>query len=233
MTNELQEVTKQTPIEIALKIDEDGYTTAKRLYEFLELDRSHYTRWYKTNIIENEFAEEGTDYIVLASKGENPLGGRPTQNFKLIASFAKKLSMMQKTERGEEARNYFLGCEEGLKLVAVERQKKEIERAKGIAVRQALTKSLQQSTENERMHGHAYSTYTNCIYKVLFGMNAKQLREKYGIGKKDNLRDCFDQEELKAIQSMESMISGLVDCGWGYDQVKAFIENTNTKMLAS
>ena len=55
-------------------------------------------------------------------------------------------------------------------------QGKLIERQKGIAVRQALTKALQQSTENERMHGHAYSTYTNCIYRVLFGMSAKQLR---------------------------------------------------------
>lgn len=111
-------------------------------------------------------------------------------------------------------------------------QGKLIEREKGIAVRQSLTKALQQSTENERMHGHAYSTYTNCIYKVVFGMDAKKLREKYGIEKKDDLRGCFSAEELKAIQSMESLVSGLVDCGWGYDQVKSFIEQTNTKQLA-
>lgn len=108
---------------------------------------------------------------------------------------------------------------------------KLIEREKGIAVRQALTKSLQLSQENERMHGHAYSTYTNCIYKVLFGMNAKQLREKYGIGNKDNLRDLFSEEELKSVQSMESLVSGLVDCGWDYSKVKTFIEDTNTKHL--
>lgn len=36
-------------------------------------------------------------------------------------------------------------------------QGKLIEREKGIAVRQALTKALQQSSEDERMHGHAYS----------------------------------------------------------------------------
>lgn len=63
-------------------------------------------------------------------------------------------------------------------------QGKLIEREKGIAVRQSLTKALQQSTENERMHGHAYSAYTNCIYKVLFGKNAKQLREELGISKR-------------------------------------------------
>jgi Rha family phage regulatory protein len=108
---------------------------------------------------------------------------------------------------------------------------KLIERKKGIAVRQALTKALQQSTENERMHGHAYSTYTNVIYKVLFGMSAAQLREKYQIKASDNLRDCFTQEELRAIQSMECLVSGLVDCGWEYTAVKDFIAKTNAHNL--
>ncbi len=108
---------------------------------------------------------------------------------------------------------------------------KLIEREKGIAVRQALTKALQQSTENDRMHGHAYSTYTNVIYKVLFGMSAAQLREKYQIKASDNLRDCFTQEELRAIQSMECLVSGLVDCGWEYTAVKDFITKTNAHNL--
>lgn len=109
-------------------------------------------------------------------------------------------------------------------------QGKLIEREKGIAVRQSLTKALQQSTENERMHGHAYSTYTNCIYKVLFGKNAKQLREEIGIGKKENLRDYLPEEQLRAIQSMECLVSGLVDCGWGYEQIKEFIQQNNTML---
>lgn len=110
---------------------------------------------------------------------------------------------------------------------------KHIEREKGIAVRQALTKALQQSTEDERMHGHAYSTYTNCIYKALFNKNAKQLREQYGIGKKDNIRDYLNEEELKAVKSMEMLVSGLVDCGWDYDKIKSFIQQTNTKLIAN
>ena len=110
---------------------------------------------------------------------------------------------------------------------------KRIEREKGVAVRQALTKALQQSTENERMHGHAYSNYTNCIYKVLFGKNAAQLRDEFNIGKTDSLRDCFTSEQLRAVQSMECLVSGLVDCGWGYDQIKSFIENTNAKRLSA
>lgn len=106
---------------------------------------------------------------------------------------------------------------------------KLIEQEKGIAVRQALTKALQQSNENERMHGHAYSNYTNCIYKELFGMNAAQLRDMFGLSKKECLRDCFSQEELRAIQSMECLVSGLVDCGWEYEQIKESIRVNNTR----
>ena len=107
------------------------------------------------------------------------------------------------------------------------------EREKGIAVRQALTNALQLSQENERMHGHAYSTYTNVIYKAVFGKDAKHLREEYGIAKKDNLRDYFSEEELKAVQSVEMVVSGLIDFGWSYEQIKDFILHQDLLMLAA
>lgn len=133
---------------------------------------------------------------------------------------------------GEKAMRFKLAYIKQFNAMEKILQGKLIEREKGIAVRQSLTKALQQSKENERMHGHAYSTYTNCIYKSVFGLNAKQLREKLNIRSKDNLRDFFTEEELKAVQSMECLVSGLVDCGWGYDKVKSFIEQTNTRQLA-
>ena len=131
---------------------------------------------------------------------------------------------------GEKAMRFKLAYIKQFNAMEKALQGKLIEREKGIAVRQSLTKALQQSAENERMHGHAYSTYTNCIYKVLFGKNAKQLRETLGISPKDNLRDYLSAEELRAVQSMECLISGLVDCGWGYEQIKEFIQQNNTTM---
>ena len=81
------------------------------------------------------------------------------------------------------------------------------------------------------MHGHAYSTYTDLIYKVVLGKSAKQLREELGIGKQDNLRDSLSSEELAKVKSVEMVVSGLVDCGWGYDDIKNFILNTSRKLL--
>ena len=51
--NELESSKMQTPIEIALGVDENGMTTAKKLYEFLEMDSSNYSRWCKSNITVN------------------------------------------------------------------------------------------------------------------------------------------------------------------------------------
>lgn len=107
------------------------------------------------------------------------------------------------------------------------------EREKGIAVRQALTKALQQYSENERMHGHAYSAYTNLIYKSIFGKDAKHLREEYGISKKDELRECFSAEELQQVQKAEMLVGSLVEYGWGYEEIKDFILNKIVERIAA
>ena len=112
-------------------------------------------------------------------------------------------------------------------------KRKMLEREKGIAVRQALTKALQQSAENERMHGHAYSTYTDLVYRSVFGKSAKQLREELGISKKDNLRDFFNPEELQMVQNAEMLVSSLMGYGWGYSDIKDFIENKSLNKIAA
>ena len=119
--SEVMSVSMQTPIEVALGIDENGMTTARRLYDFLELNPTHYSRWCKINILENEFAEENIDFWVFAPDGENPLGGRPTKDFKLTAHFAKKLSMKGNGERAEQAREYFTRLDEKMKEIAINR----------------------------------------------------------------------------------------------------------------
>lgn len=109
---------------------------------------------------------------------------------------------------------------------------KLIEREKGIVIRQAFTKVLQESGENERMHGNAYSNYTDhIVYKQVFGMRASELREKYGIGKKDNLRDCFTQEELKKVQNAEMLVSSLMEYGWGFSDIKDFVLKSANKLI--
>lgn len=223
----------KTPIEIALQVDDDGMTTARKLYEFLELDKSHYSRWCKNNIVENEFATENEDYFYSPSVANENGRGNFAEDYKLTAHFAKKLSMKGYGERAEQARNYFVGCEQALVRLSKQKRKTELERERGIAVRNAFTDALKSSNENERMHGHAYSVYTDVIYKVVFGKNAKQLREYYGISKTDKLRDCFTAEELEKVKSIEMIVSGLMNFGWGYDDIKDFIINPTKQLIVA
>lgn len=89
-------------------------TTARKLYEFLKMDESHYSRWVKSNITENPFAEENVDYFYSPSMASKQKRGNFAQDFKLTANFAKKLSMQGKTERAEQAREYFIRVEDSI-----------------------------------------------------------------------------------------------------------------------
>ena len=118
---EVSKETMKTPIEIALGIDENGMTTARKLYEWLELNPSNYARWCKSNITENEFAEENVDYWAFFLNEE--WGGQSTVDYKLTAHFAKKLSCKGNGKPAEDAREYFTKIEEKTKEIVVSRSK--------------------------------------------------------------------------------------------------------------
>jgi len=139
---------RQTPIEIALDIDETGHTTARRLYAWLELRPGDYSRWVNKNIVGNKFAEEGKDHSALmrSKDAENPKNaidmgfvhsasmrseqghrGNFAQDYRITASFAKRLAMASNSARGEETRLYFLKVEEALAKAAVRQPMTETE----------------------------------------------------------------------------------------------------------
>lgn len=120
MENLSKTIDTRTPIEIALDIDADGMTTARKLYLFLELNPTHYARWCKSNITENEFAEENVDFKPFAIEGERDFNPNPTLDYKLTAHFAKKLSCKGNGAKAEEAREYFTTLEERVKQKAID-----------------------------------------------------------------------------------------------------------------
>ena len=114
-----RDTSNMTPIESALQMDESGMTSAKALYEYLELNPGNYARWCKSNIENNRFAEENADYRAFFMQEE--WGGQATTDYKLSISFAKKLAMQSGSPKGEVARQYFITCEKKLAEVAQER----------------------------------------------------------------------------------------------------------------
>ncbi len=110
-------VANQTPIEIALKMDENGMVSAKHLYEWLQLDPSHYARWCDKTIKNNPLTLENEDYTLFAMQGEKIIsGGRPTFDYRISIELAKRIAANSPTKRGALARAYFQKCETALKV---------------------------------------------------------------------------------------------------------------------
>lgn len=217
--NDMIENKIQSPIEVALGIDENGMTTARKLYEFLGMDSRNYSRWVRNNISENEFAEENVDYWVFVIKEENPLGGRPTTDYRLTASFAKKLSMMAKSEKGEQARKYFVKVEDGMKELASRFQNMSPELRAVLVVDQRVTRVEQKAdTLEERFNDFEQSLpllpedaddvskeVKKRVVELLGGKDSnayhdKSLSQKVFMDAYRNLKSNFDVSSYKAIK---------------------------------
>jgi phage anti-repressor protein len=87
--------------------------SARKLHEFLGSKRQ-FTDWIKRRIEQYEFTEN-QDYIEVIHKTvKNPTGGRPSTDYYLTLDMAKELAMVERTEKGREARRYFIDCEKQL-----------------------------------------------------------------------------------------------------------------------
>ena len=118
----IQTTNFQTPIEIALGVDDEGMTTARKLYNFLELRPANFSHWCRRNITENEFATENEDFVRFVFEDETPTGGKiQREDFKLTAHFAKKLSVKGNSAKAEQAREYFTRIEEKAKQHIIDR----------------------------------------------------------------------------------------------------------------
>ena len=55
--------------------------------------------------------EENVDYVLDKNvQNPNSTGGRPSKDYFLTIDTAKEISMLQRTEKGKEARKYFIEC---------------------------------------------------------------------------------------------------------------------------
>lgn len=106
-------------MELIKIIEKEGrqLVSGRELHEFLEI-KTKYKDWFR-RMVEYGFEEE-IDFIRVAQK-------RATNNLKnpvttvidhaISIDMAKEISMIQRTEKGKAARQYFINCEKKLKEV--------------------------------------------------------------------------------------------------------------------
>lgn len=84
--------------------------SARELYEFLEI-AERFSRWFD-RMREYGFAEN-IDYVRYESF--NALARQSLQDYFISIDMAKEISMIQRSDKGKQARQYFLECERKLK----------------------------------------------------------------------------------------------------------------------
>lgn len=179
ITTLLKDTSSQTPIEIALKIDENGMTTASQLYSFLQLNPSNFSKWCNRNIKNNKFATENVDYFrfVLEYESANNIKTKTRTDYHLTSDFAKKLSMTGNSERHEQARDYFIACEQGLKIATNKLKSQQYDMSPLLDAITTLTKtvtsmqqdisSLKELSKKKKLPEKKYSRWkTNTFLKL-------------------------------------------------------------------
>ena len=96
---------------------------ARELHKFLEVKRQ-FSDWIKNRISQYDF-EENKDFICISQKNETQrvdgqLGISVSTEYYISLDMAKELAMVERNEKGKQARQYFTECER--KLLEISRK---------------------------------------------------------------------------------------------------------------
>lgn len=94
---------------IKINYDNDQPTvSARELHKFLEVE-TPFNKWFP-RMCEYGF-EEGESYRTFLSNRSDGLPGKPRQDAEITIDMAKELCMLQRNDKGKQARQYFLQME--------------------------------------------------------------------------------------------------------------------------
>ena len=93
-------------IRVTTNIRQEPIVSARDLHQFLEVG-TEFRHWFP-RMAEYGFSED-VDYTPVIF--EHPQNGQPTTDYALKLDTAKEISMIQRNERGKEARQYFISVE--------------------------------------------------------------------------------------------------------------------------
>lgn len=120
--------------------------SARELYAFLEI-KANFTDWCK-RMFDYGF-EENKDYLILHNFVRNISKSNPI-DYALTLDTAKEIAMLQRSDKGKQARQYFIECERQLKAVPSSPAQLLLQQAQllvDIEYRQSITEAKVQEIE--------------------------------------------------------------------------------------
>ena len=184
--------------------------SGRELHKFLEIG-TEYMKWFSRMI--NYGFVENVDFIVIVKNDEDDtaFGGiRKSTDHLIKLNMAKEISMLQRNEKGKEARTYFIKCEEAwnspemILARANQIQSRMIEDyAKKIEV-------LENKIQEDKLKVEFYNDVTNSKHTCDMQTVAKVLNFK-GVGR-NTLFEILRNENI--LQPDNKPYQKFVDAGW-------------------
>lgn len=134
---------------IKITTDENGQqlTSGRELHEFLEVNE-RYNDWFP-RMLKYGF-EENVDFTSFTEKSVK--GGRPSIDHVLTIDMAKEISMLQRSEKGKQARLYFIEVEKQHKQLDTSNLSPELQFmnsvVKSLAKQELETKRIETKVDN-------------------------------------------------------------------------------------
>ncbi|MEN6313263.1 MAG: antA/AntB antirepressor family protein [Clostridiaceae bacterium] len=193
---------------------------ARELYEFIE-SKQEFSNWIKARLNEVD-AIENIDYATFDFfvKREDSNLGTKRIDYILKIDIAKEIAMLERNAKGKMVRRYFIEAEKRFR-------EEKLTRARSKAERRIFTDVLKEVLPESPNKKWAYKYFTDLVYKIVTGKNAKQLRELYGLSKDDSVRACLSPQEIKEVMNYERIIESLLEFGQDYEGVKTILSNPN------
>lgn len=195
----------------------------------------------KTIIKRNREEFENDGMIVLKGQDLKDFKGKigevqnePTLNYASSLTILPKRSLLRigmiltNNSIATKIRNYLLNIEE---KTDVDRKSWAIQREVGIIERKRMTSAISKYIPESKHKKFAYPNYTNMIYKILFGCDAKTLRSERKVKTNDALRDSFSESELRKVEEVETIVTGLISMDFTYKQIEQMLKDRFIKKL--
>lgn len=192
-----------------IKVNRENNTvSARELHKFLE-SKERFSKWFGRML---EYGFEPQVDFNMYKKVQVQLEGkrkikREISDYEITLDMAKELSMIQRSEKGKQARQYFIQCEKFIQDSKLTEEFKYYRKTGKIA-RKDLTDTIKEKLQPSNQF--VYGNYTELGYLKVFGKKTKELKQERNLKPKDNLRNHFTPEELKEVLKVEEEIKSLI-----------------------
>ncbi|GKS56448.1 ORF6C domain-containing protein [Enterococcus mundtii] len=151
----------------------------RELHKYLEV-KTRYNDWF-TDMIQYGFIEN-VDFTSFTEKRVKPSGGRPSIDHALKLDMAKQVSMIQRTEKGRQARQYFIDVEKRYNAAPMDNTELLLQTAlqhqRGfVVVNERLNRLEAETTINTSQRRKIKGAVTSTVIKVLGGKKSNAYRD--------------------------------------------------------